>query len=304
MDVQTTFTTEYDFLGVHCVHRRDNRLATTSLMGKTLRKISAAKDEVANWGEGVQPTLRQVLRNFGLLMYASRTSFINIADFYVVFKFIRRKLKYPLDAELSVWFVAINGLRDWLKRALKNTPRAHGVLETTPSVTLYTDASLAGWGGVLLDLSAKVLLHFGSWKERFTSGDINLLEFRAVLHVLSCLAPFRVPVCLHLCVDNSSLATTLTTGRSNDFTRNEMIRVFAQLLRQRNVTSWSVRWISGLTNIADKPSRLGPRFDSMMVLDKEESAHFFQCGKFAFSSISSVSDNHIEHHEPGALITF
>ena len=127
-----------------------------------------------------------------------------------------------------------------------------------PEYALATDASLIGWGAVLLELTSGRIYHAsGRWKKQYVSSDINVLEMTALELGLKKLGGFlrspTAPLRLHL--DNDAATAILAKSSAHEAKLNKAaIRVLRLLAGARPVTA--VR-IGSADNPADSLSRGG-----------------------------------------------
>jgi hypothetical protein len=78
------------------------------------------------------------------------------------------------------------------------------LLHTFPSLTLYTDSSLQGWGAFLEGKSVS-----GVWSLVQQQEHINLLEMRALLLALQHFKTFLVSKAVMLATDNTTVVAYL-----------------------------------------------------------------------------------------------
>lgn len=87
---------------------------------------------------------------------------------------------------------------------------------TSPRCTLYTDASLRGWGAHFISSTGAVYIVGGKWRDpsQLSSKDINQLEGRAVRYAFSALKEhiLRHRV-VDLRIDNTSVLSAMQRGR-------------------------------------------------------------------------------------------
>ena len=121
----------------------------------------------------------------------------------------------------------------------------------SPEWTLYTDASLTGWGGYLNGQTVS-----GSWTRRESPLHINILEMKAVLLSLKKLMTTIQNSVLCLASDNSTVVAYLNNQGG---TRSKELCGLARdvlLLCQENLITLVVKHIPGKLNIlADTLSR-------------------------------------------------
>ena len=236
------------FLGIHF----DYSAKTVALSPKTRHKLQQWMLELDRL------TLGDIASLFGQLMWASSVTGFNIADVYHSVKFFRRRLsllhRNP-DAEnmpTTVWPCIRSQLEQWLLALAVSPPRTPNTYCEVPQVTLFTDASLTGWGGVLFDH------HTGEWREvggkwKYDGRHINQLEMEAVRQVVEAFLPRLVGRHVHLLVDNTSVQSVIVHGRSQSFWLNERFRAVADLTQ--HFASLRVDYVPSKANLADALSR-------------------------------------------------
>ena len=123
-----------------------------------------------------------------------------------------------------------------------------------PALQLMTDASLYGWGGVLLPQSVS-----GVWPPSFQGMSINWLELMAVKLSLEHFAPLLRGQCVLLLSDNvTSVACLERQGTYRSDTLMSLSRDILVFCQELSI-SLVPRHLSGdLNTLADRQSRLGP----------------------------------------------
>lgn len=104
------------------------------------------------------------------------------------------------EAYMSLQTVAISDLKWWYDANRK-------IRINTPTVTLATDASREGWGGVSGDQSVSA-----RWTTQEETLHINVLEILAVLHSLEALFGDANHVHFKILCDNTTAVTYLNNG--------------------------------------------------------------------------------------------
>ena len=238
----------YDFVGVtfdHNAHR-------TRCKDTTLAKLDV---EVV--------TARDFLALFGRLMFAAGANRTPLAEFYFAIKKIRRlanrlqrhpeEMDLPLASPPTPIFLALLNrltalVREWSPSVEKVRPI---------SATLFSDASLDGWGAVLCLPSGEVHSTGERWSEKERVRDISVLECDAVKRALADFYHHLPAVgALELRVDNSSLQAGLRRGgaRSEDLNA-ALLPVLRTLLTDFPSCRVVVGYVPTKENPADGPSR-------------------------------------------------
>lgn len=204
----------------------------------------------------------------GLQTYVSRLIFaagavrVPLADFYFALKIARRRLHlvnnprdYSLPANLPRQTVLLlDQLRDSvLNRRLVPAPCQGGLS------VMFSDASLKGWGAILVTSDGRIFISGSRWPSpRLSSGDISALESEAVSAGLSDFQDVILNNCddrLRIVVDNTSTEAALVNGIARSAAVNRAIRPALRLLTSSRRIEVSVAHIATGRNPADPISR-------------------------------------------------
>lgn len=199
------------------------------------------------------------------LVFAAGAVNIPLCDSYLALKIARRRLRlvqvpddYSSPANLPAATVQeLVNLRNDVLSARNVPPRSF----FGGTATLFSDASLVGWGAILFLSCGKVLITGSRWPPGTPSesGDISMLESLAISLAL---ADFSSALAegddgnLRILVDNTSTQAALINGRGRAARVNEAIRPAIgslQSLRRRFLTT--VGYIPSEFNPADAISR-------------------------------------------------
>ena len=199
------------------------------------------------------------LREFvSRLCWASRILRIPLANFYGALKFIRRRfVDDKNDAIISVWESAKPVFREWLSVIEANKPAFHPGYTDQVEFTMFTDASLSGFGAVLVSDKGDVQTFSGRWADLAVSGDINYLEMRALTLAARHWPHLSKSRSLQIVMDNSSCLSTLKKGSAYSFNLNKALREALGALP--SAVPITIAYISSSLNPADALSR-GFRF--------------------------------------------
>ena len=125
------------------------------------------------------------------------------------------------------------------------------IVEKKPDITIYSDASLKGWGGVRDKSSTG-----GNWSENESRIHINVLELMAAHYVLASLCKNETNIHIRMMIDNKTAVAYINGmgGRKN--TCNLVTRKIWDWCIERNI--WlSAAYITSQANFkADKMSRI------------------------------------------------
>jgi hypothetical protein len=267
-------TNKYTFLGIVF----DHSASSVQLSSKTLQKLAKVRTELSRVFSGAQSdspqstwSLRDLLRVMGILHYSSIITKADLSLFYNCYKYARTMTQgadgssFQLDDPIPFWPSCQPSFCRWLRFLIRNTPRVVKNSLTPPHLTMFTDASLSGWGAILFG-GRHVLVVAGRWAPssviyaRATAG-INFLELRAVRLALK---EFLPTLLLHevrflpLRIDNTSALYAIRKSRSGSYALNCEVSKIGRLLRAGNI-SLLPTYIKSGDNPADYWSRLFER---------------------------------------------
>ena len=238
--------TEYEFLGIIYCHVS----RTTKLSEKTRSKLT----KIATLMDDPMVSLRTAMSCTSLLIYSSCATDTNRADFYWIFKFLRRRTEQPLDDPAQVWPSIKSMWRIWATLELTKPPRVWaGPAAPLKTGIMYTDASLSGWGAVIFHGDGRMSIRAGPWSadDLATCPSINCLEAKAVKYAFDTMRLDEGEV-FNLFVDNTSVLHRLAFGTSKSFSLNAILGQ----LHQYRARILSTAWVPSAQNIADKWSRM------------------------------------------------
>jgi ribonuclease HI len=127
------------------------------------------------------------------------------------------------------------------------------VKDPVGNITLFTDASLLGWGAILYTESDDLCVA-GSWTPEESELHINLLEIRAVRKALQFLeiGPGSE---IALWVDNTTAMGQMQKSYSRAFAHNCELQKIAEIMDQKHITVVSSQYCKSAVNPADALSR-------------------------------------------------
>jgi hypothetical protein len=153
-------------------------------------------------------------------------------------------------------------VRKHLDQFLQETHGTRGIAAIPPGGTscLFTDASLQGWGAVLITSDQRVFIAGERWSEkvRVDSTNINVLEARAVDLALNSFADLlhSLPdTKLSIVVDNTSTLAGLRRGTARAPLVNLALVPAIEKLTAQNQFAIALRYVKSKENPADAPSR-------------------------------------------------
>jgi hypothetical protein len=255
------------FLGQIC----DYKSGKVSVAKKTMERLSAAL-------EGAQhpkATLRDVLSLYGSTLHCARILRSSPSSHYAAMKFCRKRvsalghgedLQKFLDKPANLWPCAQKDFAEWVEELRRNEPINHLQRPDREGekIVMFVDASLIGWGAVLVLPDSSIFEAGGKWRDGpHLPAAINQLEMRSVANGCTTFGDlirrYGKDVPLVVFVDSSSTFFVLKKGSAREYLLNHdaddaLSRLSACSGEQRYI---EVRWISTVWNPADATSRGG-----------------------------------------------
>ena len=223
----------HEFLGI--VY--DMKNGTRSFSQKTVKKLTAAANDVTRIGI----EWRTILQVFGVTQWADRirdSMEKATIDRYHILKFMRirtAQLGGPSSVEACVWNSIKHKWRARLLSLSANPPiRLIRDSSSKRTLTLVTDASLTGFGGVLfLDGSIKVIA--GMWPPCRFQDRIHIAE-RELAAIYETLLRLDVhDVSIRILVDNMEAVQGMNKWVLRNFFRFRWLAAMRVLCRRRNI---------------------------------------------------------------------
>ena len=246
-----TAVSKYTFLGVDFDHE-----ASSVMPSAKIRRKLAAVDLSS-------VTASQLESMAGRLMHASAIAAASPGKYWYALKFLRR-LSNGLNRGVrqvhdvvSVPVSVAMELRSWSAAAVTGRVVAREPAED--EFTTFVDASLRGWGGVVVnDRTAEVTVLGDAWGPSEQSLHINVLEGMAFRNTVS-----GMPVCcdgkrMTIWIDNTSVIGVARKKMSVRSQRlNDAVVQAIDVLADRKV-SFCIAYVKSALNPADLPSRVDP----------------------------------------------
>ena len=236
------------FMGVswnlHAVH--------CDLAEKSVRKLSQALQDLRQW-QVMEVPFRQALKVFGLMVFAGRIKGLHLANAYTFLKFLRRHGRSPVDASVRIWKCAIDCACCFIDQLLRMPPRVLMAEDDSIPWILYSDASLSGWGTVIISPCGDIKVFAGPFEY---VEDIQVLETRALLRAVQRLPFSASRKNLFIRIDNTSLVSLMSRHHHRNFVMNSLLPQIMEVIATKGFHLADLRWVSSLANIADLPSRL------------------------------------------------
>lgn len=174
--------------------------------------------------------------------------------YYHVYKFMRRKARTgDRDHMIPVWPSIIPTWRMWLNE-LAQAPRRHLATTAGEVATIFTDASLSGWGAMVFSDAGEIVLA-DAWHPRERTQHINVLEMRALRRALECWQTGLITK-VHIKLDNTVAISTHQRGRSGTYALNAELARTQQVLEEKNLLVLSISYVRSAENPADIWSRI------------------------------------------------
>ncbi len=245
-----TAAVTYDFLGVRFNHSNSSVVPAEKL----LRKIDRVP--LGSSTNGVIESLG------GRLLHAGAICGVSPGRFWYALKYLRRlsnalnrgtknvdePARVPASAQkdLELWSSAVHKPRTFVSPA-----------RCSPSFTVFVDASLEGWGGVIIDERTCEMTVLGkTWDPPEKRFHINALEALALERTVGELPVACEKGHVSLFVDNTSVVGVLRKRQCvHNRVLNDAVVHAIECLRALSCT-WSVSWVRSDLNPADIPSRL------------------------------------------------
>ena len=243
-------SSEYDFLGATWNHINK----TVELAKKNRLKLPDVLPS--------KMTARELEGLIGRLIFVAQIMQDPLVNHYWLLKWARRFLnglntgRITPEQEISIPLSAAASLSRWLDAA----KRPHKVRFANPGnkrATLFTDASLGGWGAVLVFADGSIHIAGGKLTEKDHNGNINVAESIALQNALTSFSKIISSLSistLDILVDNTSVEHNVRRGmpRADDlasFVKNIWSQIFSL-----NITV-TVNRVSTHMNPADSISR-------------------------------------------------
>jgi len=176
-------------------------------------------------------------------------------------KFLRRKLS-EINRETArrsdtvlIRPTALNAYTAWIDDIKSHGARTITTSEGRVSFTMWSDASMVGWGCVLINnITQQVHIIADKWTVDEQTLHINILEARAMRHGLEKFDSLA-GAAVNPMVDNTSVGHTAGKGHSKSQDLNEEIRAVNDVLARRDIMMHKPSIIKSADNISDHWSR-------------------------------------------------
>ena len=194
-------------------------------------------------------------------MHASAVSGVSPGRFWFTLKFIRRIINkinrgiVSLDSLVSVPRSIQLELEKWMNGA--STERVINIKVSSKMriLTVFVDASLEGWGGVIVEPSGELTVVGDVWKKE-KGLHINVLEAKVLLNTLRALDNRSLgKLKLDIRVDNTSVMGAVRKKQClKNKISNDLVLAVSDWLAIRRL-EFTIKYIRSALNPADGPSR-------------------------------------------------
>ena len=248
-----TAVRRYTFLGVDFDHDADTVVVASKIREKVGRVdfVGITAGDLESLG--------------GRLLHASAVAGVSPGSFWFALKFLRRVSNglnrgvRVVEDRVVVPPSVVRELRGWIGAVLQLRLVGESFRPECQAFSIFVDASLKGWGGVVVnDDTAEVTVMGDSWVVGEAGLHISVLEGLALRNTVRDMPTTCDGCCVKIWVDNTSV---LGAARKRMSIRSELLNratVSAlDCLRARNVT-FSLEYVKSAENPADIPSRVDP----------------------------------------------
>jgi hypothetical protein len=259
-DIADMDTQNFTYLGVK--YALSEEIYTTELTPKLRGKVVEILEKASTGSMLSDATLREMLRSFGILTFASMVLDIPRAKYYHFIKFMRRKAAQgaALDEPANPWAAAIRTLRAWALDTIKKEKNViHRSQRSAEQWDIFSDASDSGFGVVILT-PRETIIRAGRWDDVTQQTHINIKEAKALLHAMEETAEAakvrRIRPKRSFWVDNTSVIGATHNTASSSFHLNEVIHQIRCMMKSSRMNrDDTLKYVTSENNIADAPSR-------------------------------------------------
>ena len=197
----------------------------------------------------------------GRLIFAAAVSGTPLGHFYFALKTTRRVFNHLNRGKLTTsTVVTLDSTTRWLLHDLLHKCTATRTIGThkaaaTGDWRLFSDASVDGWGAVLLAPNGQVFSSGGKWAAKKSSKEIAQLEATAVIRALASFEEkLRGATRLQLVVDNTSVQHGVKRGNARAEDLAPLVADIVAAVATLGCPA-TVAYVKSLDNPADLPSR-------------------------------------------------
>ncbi|KAJ9436842.1 hypothetical protein DIPPA_22809 [Diplonema papillatum] len=191
----------YEFLGVDWKHSD----GTVGVSAKMQSRLQRAEESV----RAGKMSAAEIKSLAGRLLHASAIAGVYVGEYYFALKFFRltnalNRGEKCLDENVVLSHGLQRALPSWMQRVQRR--RIVPVAAQSPKLAVFVDASLDGWGGVLVDVDTNDMVVVGScWNRVEKRLHINQLEAMAFERSVKAISPAYAGSTVTVIVDNTSV---------------------------------------------------------------------------------------------------
>ena len=152
------------------------------------------------------------------------------------------------EAKMSLSIQAKQDLQWWIDNIIDNSAP---IVESTPDITIFSDASLKGWGGARDGMTTG-----GNWSESESKIHINVLELMAAYYTLASLGGDLRNVHIRMMIDNTTAVAYVNGMGGRKPLCNKITRKIWDWCLERNIWLSAAYLPSEENVVADKMSRI------------------------------------------------
>ncbi|KAJ9447214.1 hypothetical protein DIPPA_18397 [Diplonema papillatum] len=197
-----TASSRYEFIGVDWDHSKNKVGISAKLAKKLARDVEEVRTGAMS-ASGLE-TLG------GRLLHASAIVGVFVGEYYFALKFLRRLTNALNRGEKAVdQTIRLSGgvqrlLEMWIRAVLGS--RSMPVEARVPALTVFVDASLDGWGGVVVNVATNAIEVLGSrWSRKEKRLHINELEALAFERCVASVTSAHEGGAVTVVVDNTTV---------------------------------------------------------------------------------------------------
>jgi hypothetical protein len=243
--------TSYEFLGLAWNHSSHSICIGTKLRFKIPTTMSASI------------RLDNLESLTARLIHCSGALRLPLIDHYLTLKWVARRLnelnhgRLKLDSYLSIPPGMLNDFNRWIADA--RSTKIFSPRPLNPLVVIYSDASLKGWGAILINHLQQAFVTGGAWPEHLRTTDTGKIGMLEAMAISNALADFDDHIMhaknLELRVDNTSVVAALIRGTARAESIAAALKQPVTRLAQHDIAV-TVKYVKSEDNIADPVSRL------------------------------------------------
>lgn len=272
-EIISTIGKPFDYRGVHFLPNattsrmnEDKQLVLTPTAAithtdKNRQKLMEARD-IIEFAQGIVFQIAESI--FGVCIFASAIMVLNLAPYYGIYKFFRRRhqQKCVENQSAEIWPCIIPTWLSWIDQLLEMQPRSPiQADEVGEQWVLITDASLKGFG-VYLFYPGGVISTGGPWTPGESCSIISELEMKTVQKGLEFLVyprlasyPCDKKPTINFLIDNTTSMYAWRKRRSSHYYINQIICNIASSPYASRYHNGGMRYIASEDNFADGISR-------------------------------------------------